>query len=103
MAALIEKILQLSRSTSAPLAKQPVDLGSLARTLSLDLPPPRPGRVVEWVIAPRIVANADPHLIRAVLQNLVGNAWKYSSKRDQARIEVGMVEKGKERTYFVRD
>ncbi|MFO1535750.1 MAG: ATP-binding protein [Thermoplasmatota archaeon] len=100
---LIQEILQLSRSTSAPLKREPVDLGSLARTLAMDLPQPPPGRSVEWVIAHGLVADADPQLVRAVLQNLLGNAWKYSSKREHARIEVGKAVEDGHTAYFVRD
>jgi signal transduction histidine kinase len=104
MGLLIQEILQLSRSTSAPLTKSKVDLGSLARTLVLDLPKPQPGHSVEWDIADGMVAEADPQLMRAVLQNLLGNAWKYSSKREKARIEVGMEEtEDGHAAYFVRD
>ena len=62
-----------------------------------------PERKVEWVIAPQVTAVGDPGLLRVVLQNLLGNAWKYSSRRELARIEFGVGEKDGRPVYFVRD
>jgi len=58
---------------------------------------------VEFAIAPGLLVNADADLLRAVLENLLGNAWKFTSKHAQARIEVGAVQRDGETVYFVRD
>jgi light-regulated signal transduction histidine kinase (bacteriophytochrome) len=58
---------------------------------------------VEWVIAPGIIAEGDESLLRAVMQNLLGNAWKYSAKSADARIEFGVCRKDGQPIYFVRD
>ena len=62
-----------------------------------------PGREVETVIAPDMVAAADATLLRDVLANLLGNAWKFTSKHETARIEVGVCDADGERAFFVRD
>ena len=82
---------------------EPVDLSALAREVVDELHAGEPARRVEWVIAPQVSAEGDPGLLRVVLQNLIGNAWKYSSRRDAARIEFGLGESSGRRAYFVRD
>jgi hypothetical protein len=79
-----------------------VDLSEIAKGLAADLAvaQPRSGVVVE--IAPGLKARGDERLIRVVLENLLRNAWKFTSKKAQARIEVGSVS-GPEPAFFVRD
>jgi light-regulated signal transduction histidine kinase (bacteriophytochrome) len=62
-----------------------------------------PNHVVDVEIERGMTANGDPHLLKVVLDNLVGNAWKYSGKRAQARIEVGRLTQNGRVAYFVRD
>jgi light-regulated signal transduction histidine kinase (bacteriophytochrome) len=80
-----------------------VDLSALAQTIALELQKADSGRQVEFVIAPRLVVNADANLLRVVLQNLLGNAWKFTSKHAQARVEVGTMQHEGDTAYFVRD
>jgi len=110
---LIEDLLNLSRVTRREMDRQPVDLGALAREIAAELQAREPQRQVEFVIAPQMVVQGDAHLLRIALENLVGNAWKFTGKREQARIEVSCLphptpplqaEEGREGvTYFVRD
>ena len=103
MAQLIDDLLKLSRISRQPMHADPVDLSVLAWEVIGDLQADAPARRVTWVIAPQAPAVGDPGLLRVVLQNLIGNAWKYSSKRDHARIEFGVSEKNGRPVYFVRD
>ena len=103
MARLIDDLLNLARLGRAKLNRETVDLSDLARKTAADLASSQPERKVELVIAPGLVDNADPALIRVVLENLIGNAWKYTSQHATARIEFGAeVVEGTPR-YFVRD
>ena len=76
----------------------------MARKIISDLPSSdEPGRKVKVTIAPNVSANGDKNLINLVLQNLLDNAWKYSSKTSEPRIEMGIVEHNGKQAYFVRD
>ena len=103
MAALIDGLLSLSRVTRSELRRETVDLAELARNIFGQLRRAAPGRVVETVIADDLVAEGDARLLRGLLENLLGNAWKFSGKQAAARIEIGMTQAGGERAYFVRD
>ncbi len=103
MAELIDDLLTLSRVTRSDLRRERVDLSALAHTLLVGLQRLEPVRAVEIVIAPGIIAHADPQLAAIALDNLLGNAWKFTSKRAHARIEVGATESDGELVYFVRD
>ena len=90
MGQLIEDLLNLSRVTRTTLNRQPVDLSALAHEIAAELQGrDLRKRQVEFVIAEKMTAEADPHLLRIVLQNLLDNAWKFTGPRPQARIEVG--------------
>ena len=103
MGQLIDGLLNLSRVTRAEVRGRSVDLSSLAGELVAELRSGEDGRQVECVIAKGAVVEGDPALLRAALQNLIGNAWKFTRKRASARIEFGFAEEAGERTYFVRD
>jgi PAS domain S-box-containing protein len=103
MATLIDDLLNLSRVTRSEMVIGHVDLSELARELSAEFAAGEPGRKVDVVIAPGLEARGDQGLLRVALQNLMGNAWKFTGKRTDARIEVGMVAANGERAYFVRD
>ena len=118
MGVLIEDLLKLSRLTRAEMQVVPVDLSALAALVANGLEKAEPGRRVKFVIEPGLVANADPGLIQNVLENLIGNAWKYTSKKTDAQIEFGALgsiepdqntpkDRGdrpsSEKTFFVRD
>ena len=103
MAALIDDMLKLSHLSRAPMNRLPVDLTLLVRGLLLELQTAEPARQVEMIVAPGIQTGADPTLLHVALQNLVGNAWKYTRRRPQARIEFGAFDRDGERVFFIRD
>ena len=102
MSSLIDDLLNLSRPASAPLQHVPVDMTALAKSILGSLAQGSE-RHVEIAVADGCVAIADEGLITVVLENLLRNAWKYSSRKDPARIEFGCLDEGEERIYFVRD
>jgi PAS domain S-box-containing protein len=103
MSQLIDDLLKLSRLTRSEICRGPVDLSALAQTIAVELQATRPERQVEWSIAPGLVVNADAHLMRIILANLLGNAHKFTAKHSTARIEFGMIEQEGQPVYFVRD
>jgi signal transduction histidine kinase len=103
MGGLIDALLELSRVTRVEINRRPVDLSTLAAEVFAELQQSDPDRVVKLEIAPDLIANGDAGLLRIVLVNLLGNAWKYSRKRPDARIEFGKIPGEAEETYFVRD
>jgi light-regulated signal transduction histidine kinase (bacteriophytochrome) len=105
MGQLIDDLLRLARITRAEMKCSPTDLSALAQTLAENLNTLAPERRVAWVIAPGLTATADAHLIRVLLDNLFSNAWKFTSKHPQARIEFGATEVAGEKApvFFVRD
>jgi two-component system, NtrC family, sensor kinase len=103
MAELIDDLLELSRVGRADLSRSGVDLSSIARRVIDDLGRVEPARVVTVDIAPSLMVHADHRLLRAMLENVLGNAWKFTSKTANARIEVGSRQDGSATVYFVRD
>jgi PAS domain S-box-containing protein len=103
MAELIDGLLNLSRTTQGTLRVEPVDVTDLAASVADELRNSESGREVECVIAPRLRARADAALLRSVLRNLLGNAWKYTGKTLRARIAVGQEIQAGKPVFFVRD
>lgn len=103
MAELIDDLLDLSRIGRAEMRRETVDLTALARSVAAEMTEAAPGRSVDWVVADGLIAHGDSRLLRIVLENLLGNAWKFTSRRDRARIEFGATEQDGEPAYFVRD
>jgi light-regulated signal transduction histidine kinase (bacteriophytochrome) len=103
MSQLIMDLLKLSRLTRGELNLAVVDLSALARAVAADLRKSQPQRQVAFRITEGLTAEADPHLLRVALENLLGNAWKFTSKRDEATIEFGAAEVKGTTAYFVRD
>jgi PAS domain S-box-containing protein len=103
MGQLIDDLLSLSRVTRAPLQPGFVNLSALAQTILNNLKQTQPERQVTVLIAADLATNGDPHLLRIALENLIGNAWKFTSKRPDAYIEVGAVDEPGGRIFFVRD
>jgi PAS domain S-box-containing protein len=103
MGKLIDDLLSLSRLTRVEMRRGRVDLSAMAQVIAAELQEREPGREVEFVISERLVARGDPQLLRVVLENLLGNAWKFTAKHSQARIEFGRLNQKGKPVYFVRD
>jgi signal transduction histidine kinase len=103
MAKLIDALLDLYRVSRTEMNIQTIDLGAEARQIAEVLQRSAPGRSVRFVIQQPVCALADPTLIASVLQNLLDNAWKYSSRRDDAVIEFATMTAGDAAVYYVRD
>jgi PAS domain S-box-containing protein len=101
---IIEDLLMLSRAGNHRIEKEVVNLGDVARSVIEDLKAGAPERSVEWDIGNGLLAWGDPGLLRLVVQNLVGNAFKYTAHRPSARISIGVDERASDSvTYCVRD
>lgn len=103
MGELIDALLELSRVTRRELKKQTVDLTTLAQDVLTELQQSEPQRTVECVVQTDMHARGDKHLLHIVLTNLLDNAWKYTGKQSQARIEFNCKSVDGETVYFVRD
>jgi signal transduction histidine kinase len=103
MGRLIDDLLGLSRIVTSELHRETVNLSVFAREILARLAQAQPGRRVEIVVADDLFALCDRRLVGIALENLLGNAWKYSSRRAIARIEVGIARPGSVPEFFVRD
>jgi light-regulated signal transduction histidine kinase (bacteriophytochrome) len=102
MDGLIEALLELSRVGRSQMKMHPMDLSALARSLAADLRKTDPNRNVEFVVAPDLHATGDERLLRVALNNLLANAWKFTARQPNARIEFGF-QPGENPAFFVRD
>jgi signal transduction histidine kinase len=103
MAQLIDDLLGLSRITRMELAREDVDVSALANVVLGELAAREPARKVARNVAPDLTAYGDARLVRILLESLLGNAWKFSSKREGARIDVGAEVRDGVPAFFVRD
>jgi two-component system, sensor histidine kinase and response regulator len=103
MSQLIDDVLYLSRVTRADLREQDVDLSSLAQLILTRLQESEPARKAEVKIRPGVIVTGDGQLLRIALENLIENAWKFTSKQAESRIEFGVTQASGEPTYFIRD
>ena len=104
MSALIDDLLELSRITRAEIQREQIDLSGMALfAVAQELSQLDPARKAEFAIAPNLEAEGDPRLLRAVLENLLGNSWKFTSRRPAARIKFGHTQANGEGAFFVRD
>ena len=103
MGQLIDDLLKLSRVTRSEMRQEMVDLASMAKAVLTEFQKMEPERQVECVVAEGVIANGDARLLRVVLENLLGNAWKFTAKRPQARIDFGTTQGDGQNIYFIRD
>jgi PAS domain S-box-containing protein len=103
MGELIEDLLSLSRVTRRDLQRERVDLSALAGEIAATLQKQDPARRVVFDIQPDMDVQADPHLMRIALDNLIGNAYKFSGTRPHAHIRIGLLEQDGQRVYYVQD
>jgi signal transduction histidine kinase len=103
MSGLIDELLKLSRISRAELHRRPVNLSTWAEEIARDLRTAQPERKANFTIQPGLIAQGSPELLRALLQNLLNNAWKFTRNRDPAQIEFGTQNANGQAIYFVRD
>ena len=103
MGRLIDDMLQLAKVSRSTLKLEQVDLSKLAENIADELKKTKPERQARFVIQPGLSAQADPGLLRIVMDNLLGNAWKFTGKKPAAEIEFGTRDIGGQRAFIVRD
>lgn len=112
MGQLIDDLLTLARVTRSEMQREPVDLSQIASRICTQLQQTHPDRQVEFVVQNSLMAYGDRHLLQVVLENLLNNAWKFTFRQRQARIEFGATRTGRSGdhaqansipVYFVRD
>ena len=103
MGILIDDLLNLSRVTRTEMRLGNADLGAIAQSIIAELQDTQPERRVEFRVEEGLEAVVDSHLLRITLENLIGNAWKFSSKRASACVEFGKTNCDGVLTYYVRD
>jgi len=103
MGRLIDELLGLARVTRAELRIQEIDLSTMAEEILSTLARAEPHRRVRWEIDPRMRVQGDRELVAIALQNLLANAWKFTSKVEEAVIRVGMRDEDGTRVCFVAD
>lgn len=103
MGVLIDGMLDLGRLSQKEMAPADVDLSALAETILRELQSGEPERRVSWRVAAGLHVRADRNLIYSLLQNLLGNAWKYTRQRSDAEIAFGAEVRDGATEYFVRD
>lgn len=103
MTHLIDDLLNLSRISREPIDRMDIDLSKLADSVIHNMRETYAGRSVEVVVREGMRASVDPNLMRVVLTNLLDNAWKFTGKMENARIEFGSLEEDGETVYYIRD
>ncbi|GFO55383.1 PAS domain-containing sensor histidine kinase [Geomonas sp. Red276] len=103
MGNLIDHLLELSRVARTDLRRQTLDLSSLVETTLTMFAETEPARRVDTEVEQRVLVDGDAHLLNLLVQNLVGNAWKYTARQEVGRIQFGTEYEGGQRIYFVKD
>lgn len=103
MGVLIDDLLSLSRVTRSEMRRETVDLSALAQSIAEELQETQPERQVDFVIAQGLTTKGDSSLLHQIMENLLGNAWKFTGQHPKARIEFGVTQINGKDTFFVRD
>ncbi len=103
MEGIIDDLLQLSRATKADMRPQPVDLATIANGIVARLMSESPDRHVRFMCVPMAWVNGDAKLLEIALENVLNNAWKFTSRREDARIDFGVKVQDNIQVYFIRD
>jgi light-regulated signal transduction histidine kinase (bacteriophytochrome) len=103
MGELIDDLLQLSRVNRVEITRARINLSVIARAVADECQRREPDRAVTIAIADDVYVQADNRLLRVLFDNLIGNAWKFTARTDQARVEVGVQTRDDGIRYFVRD
>jgi PAS domain S-box-containing protein len=103
MGQLIDDLLKLARLSRVEMNITTTDLSILAESIASEFKAISLNRKVDFVIQPGLVATADRNLIQIALQNLLGNAWKYTKKKPEAKIEFSSIQQENKTVYFIRD
>jgi len=103
MAQLIDDLLNLSRVARSEMSRVPVDLSKIAKDIANGLRKSDQERNVEFVISGGLTAQGDERLLRAAMENLFSNAWKFTSIHPRGRIEFGMARRDGQPVYFIKD
>ncbi len=103
MAEIIDALLELSRVIRSEIRLKQVDLSEMAQKIVTELQERQPERQVNFTITPGLIVTGDSRLLQLVLENLLGNAWKFTGKQQHAKIEFGVTKPKGKRVYFVRD
>ena len=103
MGELIDGLLKLSRLTRSEMHHETVDLTALANEIATRLQETHDKRDVKFIVGNDLTTNGDPQMLRVLLENLLGNAWKFTKNTPQARIEFGSTTDGARTTFFVKD
>jgi len=103
MARTIDGLLQLSRLSGREVRRLPVDVSAIVQDVAAELQDNDPKRVVQFHLAPDVVVMGDEVLLRLAMENLLGNAWKYTASEPTARIEFGVLQRNGETSCYVRD
>jgi len=103
MGSLIDDMLKLSRLTRSEFHHESVDLSTIVREISEKLQQDNPDKTVDVIIREGVIVNGDPSLLKIVLENLVNNAWKFTSKEAQPQVEFGTTVKEDKTACFIRD
>jgi two-component system, NtrC family, sensor kinase len=103
MSDLIDDLLRLARISRVPIERQPVNLTAIARDVFTELCRREPDRHVRLDVEEGLTVAADPRLVTIALENLLGNAWKFTSRRPAASLGIGRVDLSGETAFYVRD